>query len=210
MSKLHIFSFFLFSFLFHTYIRTHFQVAETAFEEWNYAKALSTQQYIMVEEKHPMRMLPAPLNIITTLLIPWHNVTLSNAEAINQEIYRKGHSGKRNTVISVSGSAADVVLGVLASFVLPFIEIFNAITQVDWIFIDASVNSVCPRYHLFSTRLLAFATRNFVLDHLRPDDSPGNSQSNNSDFGVSFRVHPLRGRAAVSCSSVQNSDRSNR
>jgi hypothetical protein len=65
---------------------THDNVDEHSFEEWNYAKALSTQQYIMVEEKHPMCMLPAPLNIITTLLIPFHRRYLLNAKSIQGSV----------------------------------------------------------------------------------------------------------------------------
>ena len=125
---------------------SHDTIDENSFEDWNFEKALTTEQFIMVEEKHPLNMLPAPLNLITALLMPIHWYHLNKAatmrqrqdESASKQSIDKGFKTKpisrksrRPDAVSVCGTAADWILGTIASFILPFYEYFMAFRQVN-------------------------------------------------------------------------------
>jgi hypothetical protein len=44
---------------------THNKITEAAVQEWSYTRGLTIQQYMLLSEKNPLCMLPAPLNILT-------------------------------------------------------------------------------------------------------------------------------------------------
>ena len=68
--------------------------------------AKTVQQFIIIEEKSPFSVLPAPLNIITSALAPFHYLLLWT------------------TKISLAGTVADLILYILGVFLcLPYIYV---------------------------------------------------------------------------------------
>ena len=74
----------------------------------------------MIEEKNPMCMLPAPLNSLTTLFFPLHYFVLT----------RYADSSATETVVSVCGTVADWILGLIFSFIAPSIEFLVALRVI--------------------------------------------------------------------------------
>jgi ankyrin repeat protein len=57
----------------------HGKIDDKSFEEWQYSRALTVQQFMVVEERSPFCMLPAPFNILPCIVFPIHAWLLSNA-----------------------------------------------------------------------------------------------------------------------------------
>lgn len=70
---------------------THQRINDDAMQEWSFFVAQTVQDNILVKEKSPLNMLPSPLNLITTALVPLH-----------YPVMKQG--------ISVAGSVADKIL----------------------------------------------------------------------------------------------------
>ena len=52
---------------------TYQRINDKALQEWSYVYASTVQSFVLIREKSPLSMLPAPLNLITTCLAPLHN-----------------------------------------------------------------------------------------------------------------------------------------
>ena len=59
---------------------SHDKIDKNAFQEWQFSKARFTQDYLLIDEKNPLCMMPAPFNMICVLLLPFHSMELWNKE----------------------------------------------------------------------------------------------------------------------------------
>jgi ankyrin repeat protein len=57
----------------------HDKIDDKSFEEWQYSRALTVHQFVVVEERSPFCMLPPPFNILPCLVFPLHAWLLSSA-----------------------------------------------------------------------------------------------------------------------------------
>lgn len=61
---------------------THQRINDKALQEWSYVYASTVQSFVLIREKSPLSMLPAPLNLITICLAPLHNSFLKKEISI--------------------------------------------------------------------------------------------------------------------------------
>jgi ankyrin repeat protein len=87
--------------------------SQEAGQMWLFLKSRDIQQHMLVYEKSPMAMLPAPLNLITVAVLPMHQIYIWRAR-----LYMDRGVDK---CISVAGSLADWVLKVV--FIIPICAI---------------------------------------------------------------------------------------
>jgi ankyrin repeat protein len=90
-----------------------------------FEKAKMLREYLMLEEKSPFCMLPAPFNFISIVLMPCHKYGLRDrvkhvTEPSSQSSPSLSSSG---STYSLAGSVNDKVAGVLASLIIPFLEL---------------------------------------------------------------------------------------
>jgi ankyrin repeat protein len=57
----------------------HAKIDDKSFEEWQYSRAMTVQQFMVVEERSPFCMLPAPFNLLPCIVFPLHAWILSAA-----------------------------------------------------------------------------------------------------------------------------------
>ena len=55
---------------------TYQRIADKSLQEWSFFIAKTVQQFILINEKSPFSILPAPFNIITSALAPLHYIVL--------------------------------------------------------------------------------------------------------------------------------------
>ena len=104
---------------------THQKIDQKSFQEWQFSTARTVKQFLLFEEKNPLCMLPAPLNLLPALLLPIHSWSL---HALSQKKVHELESGKMQQttlLISIAGSASDVFVGIVFSFIAPLIELGN-------------------------------------------------------------------------------------
>ena len=83
---------------------TYQRIADKSMQEWSFFIAKTVQQFIIIEERSPFNVLPAPLNIITSALAPIHYLLLWT------------------TNISLAGTVADFILYIVGVVLcLPYI-----------------------------------------------------------------------------------------
>jgi ankyrin repeat protein len=109
---------------------TTFNAKESrSFEEWQFEKARFTKSFLLIEESNPMCMLPPPFNLITFALFPIHLSFIYHWKCdskINPEIDVKD----KNKIVSICGTASDRLIGVIVSFLAPFVELAIAIKLI--------------------------------------------------------------------------------
>jgi hypothetical protein len=91
---------------------TYESLEEKSFQAWQLAKAMTVDQFLLVEERHPFCMLPAPFNLLPVIFSPFHMMYLKLN--LNEE---------HHSITSISGTVADFSIGVVMSFICPFIEV---------------------------------------------------------------------------------------
>jgi ankyrin repeat protein len=108
---------------------THQNIDQRSFQEWQFATARTVKQFLLFEEKNPLCMLPAPLNLLPTILFPLHCAylyALSGAKIHEMDHAKSvGLSNVNPRLISIAGSASDVCVGIVFSFIAPFIELYT-------------------------------------------------------------------------------------
>ncbi len=102
----------------------YIHTSASAGQMWLLLKSRMIQQHMLVYEKSPMAMLPAPLNIITVAILPIHQIYLWRARLFMD----------RGVVscVSVGGTVADWILKIL--FFFPFCA-----AELAAFFLDSSV-----------------------------------------------------------------------
>jgi hypothetical protein len=95
---------------------THQEVSNRSFEKWNFFKATLLKKFILVKERHPFSMLPAPFNVIPIVLSPVHFYWMYSQGKDNDEPF-----------ISVCGTASDVTMAFVMSFLAPIFELSRLI-----------------------------------------------------------------------------------
>jgi hypothetical protein len=112
---------------------THQHIDQRSFQEWQFATARTVKQFLLFEEKNPLCMLPAPLNLLPAILFPGHlaYLTVMSGAKIHEMDSRAMHvPGEVPRLISVAGSASDVCVGIVCSLIARFIELFNYIYRM--------------------------------------------------------------------------------
>lgn len=101
---------------------TYSRIADKSMQEWSFFIAKTVQQFILIEEKSPFAVLPAPFNIITSAIAPIHYILLWF------------------TNISLAGTLADCILYVLGVFLcLPYIY-FVTLQKIPYIYMKIWTN----------------------------------------------------------------------
>jgi len=90
---------------------TYQRINDKALQEWSYVYASTVQSFVLIKEKSPLSMLPAPLNLITTCLAPLHNSFLKKE-------------------ISIAGTVTDAILlalgEILSLFYISYIIVLRS------------------------------------------------------------------------------------
>jgi hypothetical protein len=128
----------LFNLLIAKMTSTYEQKEKDSLEDWEFAKAEIVKQFMLIGEVSPLCMLPVPLNLITTALSPLHafiiNTTFfhnplgyglfSTEKSLGYEELRQRSEVR---VISLAGTVADCVLGLLSA---PFVASFEILVDI--------------------------------------------------------------------------------
>ena len=96
-------------------------VNDMASRAWLLVKAKQLQQYLLVHEKSPLCMLPAPLNLITSAFYPLHYLHTWRSRLY---IERSGP-----TCVSIAGSIADLFLKLIFFIPAVLIEFYLFVTD---------------------------------------------------------------------------------
>ena len=83
----------------------HIHTSASAGQLWLLLKSRMIQQHMLVYEKSPMAMLPAPLNLITLAFLPLHQIYLWRARLFMDR--------GMTTCVSIGGTVADWILKAL-------------------------------------------------------------------------------------------------
>ena len=115
-----------------------------SFQEFQYQKADLVNQYSLIEERSPCCMLPSPFNLIPVIFSIFDilyavNMTEeidtgydSNSDDIYDDEYVDdvGIQKDPTPFICFSGSAANITVGIIMSFISPFVEVINYILNL--------------------------------------------------------------------------------
>lgn len=109
---------------------THNEIEEKSFERWQFTKAQTVEQYLLLEEKRPDCMLPPPFNIFPIVVWPLHTLYLNHKRKVfgaQQEKIAGTESAASHTFValSISGTVSDIFMGILMSFLAPIFELFS-------------------------------------------------------------------------------------
>lgn len=94
---------------------THAEVEARSFEKWQFTKAKTVQQYLLLEERRPDSMLPPPLNLFPVIFTPLHYFWILTST-------RTRHSD-RSGFLSISGTVSDITIGIIMAFIAPVFEL---------------------------------------------------------------------------------------
>lgn len=178
---------------------TYQRINDKALQEWSFVYATTVQNFILINEKSPLSILPAPLNMITTALSPLHNYFLKKE-------------------ISLAGTITDAILllfGEILSFFLIIsvvMQRFHLVTAKLWrgrnYLMYFTLPIAIPIFLIVMTVVHYFVTlidRSFLRvqrdglivgfePHLRCDDDKSDNTSSN--FGSSA-VNPIFKNAVI-------------
>ena len=111
--------------------------AEKSLEDWEFAKAEIVKQFLLIGETDPLCMLPAPLNLITSVvgLVHWPYINYTMYGSVfgrNPRGYYLNNDKKK--VLSIAGTVSDYILGIffapLAATYEIIMDILNIIFSV--------------------------------------------------------------------------------
>ena len=97
---------------------TFSDVSAHAFNQWQYIKAATTRDFLLLGEKSPLCMLPPPFNLATTFVYPLHYYTLWKFKSDLT-------LDKEAKVLSVGGAVADIIIAIIYLAVFGVIEFVN-------------------------------------------------------------------------------------
>jgi hypothetical protein len=105
---------------------THQRIDEQSFQQWLFTKTQVTFANLLIEETHPLCMLPPPLNFVPAVCFPFHFAM----------IQYKRNTKSTEPFLSVSGTVADIFVGIIMMFIAPVLEFLRylrraTVTQVD-------------------------------------------------------------------------------
>ena len=121
---------------------TYEKKEKASLEDWEYERAQIVSQFLLIGERSPLCMLPAPFNLITTILYPFHWAI------INKKLFgsilgrgmvpteRRVRNNDKVRVISLAGTTADYFLGIIFSPIAAVYEIVSDILSVSFSFLD--------------------------------------------------------------------------
>ncbi len=118
---------------------TYEQKEKASLEDWEYEKAQIVNKFLLIGERSPFSMLPAPLNLITTFVHPFHwaiiNRTLFGSIFGRSEDCTTKNDDKAR-VISLAGTMADYILGFVFTPLAACYEIVSDILHMTFSVFD--------------------------------------------------------------------------
>ena len=106
-----------------------------ALQEWQFYKAETLHRLLLVKERHAFCMLPAPLNVISTLIFVFEEVWNTIASKANgiwnrREDYSAQQQENNHKRLSWTSSISDIMMGLVMAWIAPIIELFACISNV--------------------------------------------------------------------------------
>ncbi len=104
---------------------TYEAVEKSAFQRWQFSKAKFVESFLLIHERNVFCLLPPPLNLIP--LVASFSVVATKSYVTGVGMYDEQYSV--TTLLSVGGTVADKVMGIIMSFFAPFVELIRILLE---------------------------------------------------------------------------------